>query len=136
MTANDGEGHSVPDASTMLAVERTLLAHERTLLAWIRTAISLISFGFTIQQFFRVARATEPPDGRFLGPQEFGLLMMITGLLALVLAVLQHRFDIRALQSRYPPEAGYPSILSRARYMAALIAILGIIGLMSMALRP
>jgi putative membrane protein len=130
--ALDSKGRVVPDASTMLAVERTLLAHENTLLAWIRTAISLITFGFSIQQFFRIARATEPPDGRLFGPQEFGLLMMVTGLVALVLAVLQHRFDIRVLETRYPPAAGYPAIMSRARYMAWLIAALGIIGLVSM----
>jgi putative membrane protein len=133
--AGADDGRRAPDASTMLAVERTLVAHERTLLAWTRTAISLITFGFSIQQFFRIARASEPPDGRLIGPQEFGLMMMIVGLLALVLAVLQHRFDLWALQSRYPPEAGYPAIQSRAIYMAALIALLGIVALLSMFLR-
>jgi putative membrane protein len=134
MTLND-EPQSVSDASTILAVERTLVAHERTLLAWIRTAVSLISFGFSIQQFFRVARVGGPPDERLIGPQEFGLLMMIIGLLALVLAVLQHRSDMHALASRYPSAMGYPRIRSRARYMAALIALLGILGLLSMILR-
>jgi putative membrane protein len=134
MTSDDGT-RANPDNSTMLAVERTLLAHENTLLGWIRTAISLIGFGFSIQQFFRVARANEPADLRLIGPQEFGLLMMVTGLAALILAVLQNRFDLKALRLRYPPQAGYPAIPSLARYLAALIALLGIIALLSMILR-
>jgi putative membrane protein len=122
-----------PGATTILSIERTFLAHERTLLAWLRTAVSLITFGFSIQQFFRIQRAAEPPDGRLIGPQEFGLLLMTIGLLALALAVLQHWADIRTLRTRYPSAEGYPAMPpSYARALAGLIACLGIIGLLSM----
>jgi putative membrane protein len=36
--------------------ETRLAYEERTLMAWVRTATSLISFGFTIFNFFRFLR--------------------------------------------------------------------------------
>jgi len=72
---------------------RTRLALERTALAWVRTAISLIGFGFTIVQFFQrlqsmpgVAPAANPHAPRYLG-----LALIGSGILALVLSILQYR---------------------------------------------
>lgn len=118
-------------ASNALALDRTLLAHERTMLAWIRTSTSLISFGFSIQQFFRVAKANGEAQARFMGPSEVGSLMMIIGLLALLLAVLEQRAALRELGALYPASAGYPPIpRSRARILAALIGLLGLLALL------
>jgi putative membrane protein len=118
-------------ASNALALDRTLLAHERTMLAWIRTSTSLISFGFSIQQFFRVARANGEVPARFMGPSEVGSLMMIIGLLALLLAVLEQRAALRQLALLYPASVGYPQIpRSRARLLAALIGLLGLLALL------
>ena len=50
------EGMEGPDASTILSVDRTRLAYDRTMLSWIRTATALITFGFSIEQFFRIAK--------------------------------------------------------------------------------
>lgn len=123
------------DANTRLGVERTYLSHERTLMAWIRTSVSLIGFGFSIQQFFRVARANKPPD-ELIGPYEFGFLMMVIGLVALTLAVLQNRADLKLMDARYRLSASGDVLVprSRARIFAALVALLGIIGLLSMVL--
>lgn len=124
------------DASTQLAVERTFLAHERTLMAWVRTAISLIGFGFSIQQFFRVARANLPPDDRLITPTVFGFLMMAIGLVALAIATVQSRSDLKMLADRYPSDAADPLFpRSRARVLAALVALLGIVGLLSLLMR-
>jgi len=92
---------SRPDASTDLAFDRTHFAYERTLLAWVRTA-TLITFGFAIQQFFRIARAGTPDGKVIIGTHGFGLTMISVGLLALHLATLQHRSDMLALQHQYP----------------------------------
>jgi len=54
--------------SGKLALDRTRLAYERTMLAWVRTATAPITFGFSIQQFFRIARAGVPESKGFLGP--------------------------------------------------------------------
>jgi hypothetical protein len=37
-----------------------------------------------------------------IGPHEFGMLMIVIGLVALLLATLEHRSAIHALQAQYP----------------------------------
>ena len=127
---------AVPDASTMLALERTYLAYDRTMLAWVRTATTLITFGFSIQQFFRIATQGVAEGKRLVGPHEFGLTMISIGLLALLLAALDHRWAIQTLQAQYPIAEQYPRCpRSRARVLAALIGILGVLALISMLVR-
>ena len=121
-----------PDTSTDLGIDRTHLAHDRTLLAWIRTATSPITFGFAIQQFFRIARFGAPESKGIIGPYEFGLAMIVIGVLALLLATLDHRWRMLALQARYPAKEPYRS---GASSLAALVALLGLLGLISMLLR-
>ena len=124
------------DASTRLSFERTVLAFERTMLSWVRTATALISFGFSIQQFFRMARGGAAERSQVVGPDEFGLAMILIGLLALLLAALNHRSDIKALKLQYPEQDNYPAIpRSRAAILAALIAVLGMLALFSMLFR-
>jgi putative membrane protein len=120
-----------PDTSTDLGMDRTRLAYDRTLLAWVRTATSLITFGFAIQQFFRVARAGAPETKGIITPHGFGLTMIVIGLLALMLATLDHRWRISALEARYPASG---RCRSRASLLAALVGLLGLLGLISMIL--
>lgn len=122
---------SIPalDASTDLAVDRTRRSYERTLLSWVRTATALITFGFSVQQFFRLARAGMPPSGGLIGPHAFGLSMITIGLVALILATLQHRWDMAALQARYPAKEPYRS---NATILAGLVGLLGVLGFLSM----
>lgn len=121
---------SLPDA-TRLAVDRTRLAYERTLMAWVRTATSLISFGFTIYKFFQYLREGQPDaaDG-MIGLRAFAMLMIGIGLTALLLATLQHRRDRRQLQAEYG-QVPY----SLAAVVSALVAVLGLLGFMSVLLR-
>jgi putative membrane protein len=124
------------DTNTKLSVDRTRLSYERTMLSWIRTATSLITFGFSIQQFFRVARGGDSATTGFIGPRIFGLLLISTGLIALLIAALEHRAAILDLRAQYPPADGYPVIpRSRARLLALLIAVLGLLALTSMLFR-
>jgi putative membrane protein len=97
-------GSQPPDQGTRLAVDRTRLAYERTMMAWVRTSTSLISFGFTIHKFFeyRVQQGAVPSD-RLIGPPEFGGIMIATGLLALVIASVDHRRNMKALAASYGP---------------------------------
>jgi putative membrane protein len=119
----------------MLSIERTVVALDRTLLAWIRTSISPITFGFSIQQFFLLAK-NEAPDTRLVGPKEFGLAMVILGVLAVSIAALQHRVAIRALKTRYSvSDSDLLLPRSQASLFAALIAALGALGLFSMLFR-
>jgi putative membrane protein len=112
-----------PDA-TRLALERTRLAFERTLLAWVRTAVALISFGFTVYKFFQHLHEAgpAPPPARLLGPREFALAMISIGLVALLLAAVEHRSNLRALRAQFGP---FPRSL--AGLFAGLVACLGLL---------
>jgi putative membrane protein len=106
------------------------------MLSWVRTAISLISFGFSIPQFFRISSTRVPERKDFIGPDEFGLLLIVIGLLALLLVTLEHRASIEALKAQYPVAEDYQRVpRSRASMLAALIAILGLLALVSLILR-
>jgi putative membrane protein len=103
------------------------------MLSWVRTAISLITFGFGVQQFFRIGRTGVPESRGFIGPHEFGLMMIVIGLLALLLVTLEQRAAINMLRVQYPVSEGYLGIpRSRANLLAALIAVLGLLALSSM----
>jgi len=106
------------------------------MLSWVRTAISLISFGFSIPQFFRIARTGLPESKDLIGPDEFGLLLIVIGLLALLVVTLEHRASIEALKVQYPVTQGYQRIpRSRASMLAGFIAVLGLLALVSILLR-
>jgi putative membrane protein len=117
-------GAPSPPSSTDLAIERTWLAHERTMMAWVRTATSLISFGFTLHKFFQyqIQQGQAAAASRLLGPREFALVMIGTGLVALALATFQHR---RGLQTLSAGHAKQPR--SVAAVVASLIAALGLL---------
>lgn len=120
-----------PLSSNQMAVDRTRLAHDRTLLAWVRTATSLISFGFTIYKFFQyMQEKSERMADRVFGPREFAMIMIGTGLLALLFATVQHRRDMKSLRAQYP---GVPYSLATA--LAGLVAILGIVAFVAVVFR-
>jgi putative membrane protein len=118
------------DRSTILAYDRTRLAYQRAMLSWVRTGTSLITFGFAIYNFHRFTSGDEPSN-RLIGPHEFGLIMVAIGLVALLLAMLEYRRDIRALTTQYP------EILrsSLPGSVALMISVLGLLALMVMIFR-
>jgi putative membrane protein len=118
-------------AATKLALERTRLAHERTLMAWVRTATSLISFGFTLYKFFQYLHQDKAAvETGILGPRGFALIMIGIGLTALIFATIEHRRNLQALRAEYmsvPP--------SLATVVGGLVAVLGVLGLLTVLLR-
>jgi putative membrane protein len=119
------------DTATLLATDRTRLAHDRTLMAWVRTATSLISFGFTIYKFFQyLQQQNAVSHDRLLGPREYALVMISVGIVALLLATIQHRRDMRALRALHP-EVPY----SLVTVLAALISLLGLAALLAVIFR-
>ena len=122
---------AAPLNSNQLAVDRTRLAHDRTLMAWVRTATSLISFGFTIYKFFQYLQEKgQVRENRIFGPREFALVMIGIGLVALVLATVEHRRDVVRIRGMYP---GLP--YSLATVLAGLLSILGIVAFVSVVLK-
>lgn len=128
----DPTGQSTPslDLSTTLAFDRTLVAYERTMLSRIRTATSLITFRFSIYKFFQIEKGGGEPNSRLIGPREFALAMVITGLISLMLATLEYQHNMRLLRAQHP---GKPRSL--ALVVAALIAVVGILALIAMIFR-
>lgn len=120
------------DSGTRLAIDRTRLAYERTMMAWIRTATSLISFGFTIYKFFELDLRTPASGVRAsaIGPRGFALVMISTGLVALILAGIQHHSSLQSLKQSYGPTPR-----SVAGPVAALIGLLGVLALIGVIVR-
>jgi O-antigen/teichoic acid export membrane protein len=68
----------------------------------------------------------------FIGPHEFGMLMIVIGLVALLLATLGNRSAIHALQAQYQETKPYAHIhRSLAVVLAALVSVLGLLALLS-----
>ena len=74
---------------TGMAFQRTRLAEDRTLMAVIRTALSLIGFGFTIFQFFQRLKEQDV-IARAHAPRDFGLALVVIGVLMLAFGILYH----------------------------------------------
>jgi putative membrane protein len=119
-----------PDPRVQLAFERTFLAYERTQIAWVRTALSLISFGFVIAKFFQYLREKQGETATLMSPRAVGLVMITIGLVGLILANWQERRAMKALRVRCPE---LPQSISSV--MAMLIALLGVLALISALLR-
>ena len=91
-----------PISNNEFAMERTVMAYERTLMAWVRTAVSLISFGFTIYKFLGDMDKNPTASHRILTPRIIGMIMISFGLLALLLAQIQHRSGMKKIKRFYP----------------------------------
>jgi len=121
-----------PDTGTSLAIERTWLAHERTMMAWVRTATSLISFGFTIYKFFQLE--LHNPDGtpeHVIGARGFAMFMIGIGLVALVLASVDHRRSLKKMRQTFGVDGGR----STAGLVGGLVSVLGLIAILAVIFR-
>lgn len=112
---------------TDLALERTIIAEERTLMAWVRTSVSLIGFGFTIFKFFQYLRSSEDVTGvRVRSPRNLGLTLIALGTVALIMAVITHRRNLRRLGAEDP---GYQ--WSLAVIVSLILALIGLLAFIS-----
>ena len=115
-------------ASNHFAWLNTRLALERTFMAWIRTAVSLISFGFTIVQFFQRFTQTENPGSRPFNPgapRILGLALIGVGILALAISSWQYRQGIDYLwQTQFRAIAGIAEKPLRSPVFLSAIVLL------------
>lgn len=128
-----GERFSIEaTAGNHFAWLNTRQALERTYMAWIRTAVSLISFGFTIVQFFQRLAQTESQAARALNPDApriLGLALIGVGLLCLAISSWQYRAGVKYMwQPKYQAIAGIDERPHRSPAMLAAL-VLSLIGL-------
>ena len=71
------------------------------MLPGVRTAITLI---------FRIAKGVPVENKGIIGPNEPGIMMIVSGWLTLPLAALVRRAAMRALKALYAVTKGYPEI--------------------------
>jgi putative membrane protein len=112
---------------------RTRLAAESTLMSWNRTSLSLISFGFTIYQFFdklqaaTAGAAAARPDA----PRNLGLALMSAGTLGTLVAIWQYRQIIAYLGGDEYQEIGYREGLPHWSLTFGITLLLALIGIVT-----
>jgi putative membrane protein len=123
------------DRNTQLALQRSFLATERTLMAWIRTSISMIGFGFTLAKLFKTLAESNVlvrgPGGNVWTAEDAGLALISLGTVALVVAVFDHRREMKQLHA-----AGLPDRFSLTMAVASVLAIFGVMALLSLLVYP
>ncbi len=111
------------DLATIAALVRTALASQRSLMAWIRTSVSMFTFGFSITQFFYFMEQQHEGTQFSAGPRRLGVALIGVGILALVLAIVEHVQVLRKLK-----EMGLPAIPQYSLSIGSAVAILTIGG--------
>ena len=88
------------------ALARTAFSSEQSLMSWIRTSLSLTTFGFSVAKFFDYWAQHQQDVHLTAGPRWLGMCLIGAGVVALLLAILEHARRIRALAAQgLPPEA-------------------------------
>lgn len=113
---------------TGMAIQRTRMAGDRTLMAELRTSLSMISFGFTIYQTFKsLAKAGMLNGGN--APHNFGLALIVLGMLILVGGIWRHFQFANELRARRAELTGAGLIHGHASYPVSvtLVVALGLL---------
>jgi uncharacterized membrane protein YidH (DUF202 family) len=64
------------DDSTRIAYESMRASYEKIMMSWIGTATSLINFGFSVHEFFRIEAPSERHQNCLIGLREFVLALV------------------------------------------------------------
>lgn len=123
-----------------MSFQRTRLSAERTLMSTVRTSLSLISFGFTIFQFFHRLKDSSILEQGSRAPRNFGLALVALGVCLLTVGIAYHvafMRELRALRERLVQErivhgeSGFP--VSLTLLMSLALLIVGLLAIVDMA---
>src|SRR6185436_8510163 len=113
---------------------------DRTLMSVIRTSLSLISFGFTIFQFFQHLNESNVLHGAKMAAGNFGLALLWLGVGMLTLGIVYHlqfMYGIRVVREEMTAD-GYihgQSVfpISLTLVTAVVLLLIGIVAIVSIA---
>jgi putative membrane protein len=94
-------------------------------MSWVRTATSLISFGFAIDKFSEGLKGSER-NRTLAGTQSFSVVMICIGIVALIMAIVQHWRSWHRLKREFGRQE-----FSIALVLACLITGPGVLGLVA-----
>jgi putative membrane protein len=109
---------------------RVFFAAERTLLAWLRTGLTVMGLGFVVARFGLFLRllALQPQavaaDEHATASAVLGVLFVVAGAIAILVATVQHRRFVATL-----PSSDLPGSYSRA-FAISLSTTVGVLGLL------
>ena len=110
-----------------LARQRNRNAAERTLMAWIRTCLSLISFGFGLDKIINaLGRDTDNRLTR-LGVTPIAMTFVLTGIVAMIAATLQHRRELKRLARDEYVYQEQPRLAAATATMVSLIGVMALV---------
>jgi putative membrane protein len=125
-----------------MSLQRTRMSADRTLMSVMRTSLSLISFGFTIFQFFKQMEETKVLTSSRASARNFGLTLLTLGAGMLVFGIIYHLLFMRELRRRRNQlvadglihgESGFPASLSVI--IAVLLLLVGLLAVVSIAFK-
>jgi putative membrane protein len=90
-----------PNVETHFSWRRARMSIERTLTSWVRTAVALIGFGFALVKFLESVNASAGTDPAHVSaaPRFVGLTTIATGIVALIVALWEYRWELHYLWS-------------------------------------
>jgi len=94
------EAKAPTDLRLVSALVRTAFSSEQTLMSWMRTSVSLFTFGFSISQFFNYLGEQQGGAQLSAGPRRLGLALISLGILALLLATVEHVHRLRKMKEQ------------------------------------
>ena len=90
-------------------------------MSWVRTSVSLYTVGFSLTKYFDFLGHQKEGTQFWAGPRGLGFGLMCLGILAQVLAVLEHRKRFRKMK-----QLGLPTVSRFSLPISASVALLAV----------